>query len=277
MIKKIMYCVQKINSLEGSLFVYSLSFSLLLAIAPMLTVFVKSFEWFNIDVGIITAFVSLYLPSEIVLPFVKFLLGKSVASQITSLISLIISLYLASRCVYSFLLISAQDEEITYPKWSLRVYSLFEFFIIYLYIMVSIILTTFLSKYHSFLGTLGYLIVSILGFYLFYHLCTFKKRERTYGLAGALFTSICIFLVGVLFFQMVARFTHYDSIYGPLASFMILLLSVFVISSIIYIGYILNLVFMKNKAEENRKNLYFHLCEEIQKRIISVLGGQHES
>lgn len=259
--KKIIQCLEQLNSLEGSLFIYSLSFSLLLAIAPSITVFVTSFEWFNIDVSQITAFASKYFPSEYVLPFVEFLTNNSPASRLTSLISMVVSLYLASRCLYSFLLISASNEKIDYPKWSLRIYSVFEFVVIYIYLMFSILLATFIYVPIVYVGA------ALFGFYFFYHLCTFKKRGFKYGMIGSLFSSVSIFLVGTLFFKIVQTFTNYDSIYGPLASFMILLLSVFVISSIIYMGYILNNLFIENKENSNRKNIFFHLCQKIEDRI----------
>ena len=114
---------------------------------------------------------------------------------------------------------------------------------------------------------LVYFGASFVGFYLFYHLCTFRLREWTYGLLGALFSTVSIYFVGLLFFKSVRYFTNYENVYGPLSSIMLLFLSVFVISIIIYFGYIFNNKFTQNKNEDYRKNTFFHLCVKIEKTI----------
>lgn len=262
----------KINSLEGSLFVYALSFALLLAIAPGITVFVVSFEFLNLDVQQLMVFTSRFLPAEYILPFVEFLMNKSDVSQLASFISMGFSLYLASRCIYSFLMIAAKEEQVDYPKWSLRIYSVFWFLLIYLYGMGIVAFATFFSKFHLFIFEICSWGLVAYGFYLFYHYCSFVRRSILYGVVGSLFTSVSIYLVSLLFFNMVNMVTDYDSIYGPLASFMILLLSVFVISSIIYYGYLLNDMIEFNQRGY-RKNLFFHFCEKVEMKM-KGFGGK---
>lgn len=258
---------EKINSFEGSLFVYSLSFSLLLTIPPAITVFVSSFEILNLDVSVIPQFLSQFLPRELIEPFIDFLMNKSSASFTVSLISMGASLYLSSRANYSFLLIALNDEEVSYPKWSVRLYSVFEFLLIYLYVLGIIALATYLSQYFMFAVPVLLFSASFIGFYAFFHLCTFKVRGKKFGLAGALFSSSAIFLVGLLFFRIVAEFTRYDSIYGPLSSLMVLFLSVFIVSNIIYFGYVINILTAPDIQKE-KNNPYFKLCERLEKKLL---------
>lgn len=259
--------LKQMYSFEGNLFVYSLSYSLLLTIAPTIIIFVTVLRFFNIEVMTIIDFILMFVPKEFIIPFVDFLLLKSQVSIWASFVTVAISLFLSSRCIYSFLLIACQNEKIEYPKWSLRIYSIYEFVLIVTYILACILVNTFMRQFYFF-GSFLYFVASIVGFYIFYHLCTFIAREKTYGLLGALYSTLSIYLVGLLFFKILDYFTNYDNIYGPLASFMILTLSVFVVSTIIYSGYLLNNIFEIEENVRYRKNTFFHLCDKIEKTIL---------
>lgn len=263
---KILDCIKEVNSFEGSLFVYSLSYSLLLTIAPAIIVFVFSFNWFDLNVYELADILALFIPDEVLYPFIEFLLNKNVESIGGSLITIFISLYLSSRSIYSFLLITSRYEKIEYPKWSLRIFSIYEFICIYVYGMICVLLNVFLFNDLGF-SFFFYFGVSFVGFYLFYYLCTFKVREWTYGLVGALFSTVSIYLVGFLFFKIFRYFTNYENVYGPLSSIMLLFLSVFVISEIIYFGYLFNNKFHQIKNEGYRKNTFFQICDKIDKKI----------
>ena len=273
--RKIIASIAQIHSFEGSLFVYSLSFSLLLTIAPALIVFVASFQWLNIDVNQLIHLLSQIMPVELISPFIDFLLNKSSASVWVSMISMGVSLFLASRCIYSFLLIAVSVEKVDYPKWSIRIYSVFV--LIYLYVIGCVMLTSYLGRISFIYVPLLYFSAALFGFYVFYHLCTFKDRGKSYGFIGALFSTIAIYLVGLLFFQIIYHFTNYDSIYGPLASLMVLFLSVLVISMIIYLGYVLNTQFVNTKKEKNRRNWFFHFCADIETGILRKVKEKCEN
>lgn len=275
--RKIIACIDQINSFEGSLFIYSLSFSLLLTIAPALIVFVASFQLLNIDINQVIHLLSQIMPVELISPFIDFLLNKSSSSILVSMISMGVSLFLASRCIYSFLLIAISVEKVDYPKWSIRIYSVFEFVLIYLYVIGCVMLTSYLGRISFICVPVLYFAAAFVGFYVFYHLCTFKDRGKSYGLIGALFSTVAIYLVGLLFFQIVYHFTNYDSIYGPLASLMVLFLSVLVISMIIYMGYVLNTQFIHTKKEKNRRNWFFHFCADIETRMLRKVKEKYEN
>ena len=263
---KIIECIKELNSFEGSLFVYSLSYALLLTIPPAMIVIIFSFRWIDLNINEIVDIFALFIPDEVLYPFIDFLVNENKNSMFGSLITTFVSLFLSSRSIYSFLLIASRYERIEYPKWSLRLFSVYEFVCIYLYGMICVILNVLFFDRLG-LSFLIYFGASFIGFYLFYHLCTFRLREWTYGLLGALFSTVSIYFVGLLFFKSVRYFTNYENVYGPLSSIMLLFLSVFVISMIIYFGYILNNKFTHNKNEDHRKNTFFHLCVKIEKTI----------
>ena len=262
--KKVIECILELNLFENSLFIYSLSFSLLLTLAPSCIALVLSIQIFELNASYLIEILFHYLPYDFIYPFIDYIFIKNYYS--ISFISMFISMYLSSRCIYSFLLISSSLEDIYYPNWSYRIYSIYEFIIIYAYILLYLYLSAFLSKY-ALLSIIFYFGASLLGFYTFYHLCTFKRRHKSYGLIGALFVTISLYLIGILFYKIISIFTNYESIYGPLSSFMIVLLLVYIIANIIYLGYLLNNKFSKINIKQNRKNTFFKICDKIDKEI----------
>lgn len=261
---KIISLIKSFKSYESSLFIYSLSFSLLLTIAPALIVIFFSIQYFQIDATYIIEALFQFIPKEFIEPFIEYIFTKN-NHYLLSSISIFFSLYLSSRCIYSFLLISYNSENISYPLWSLRLYSIFEFVLIYIYLLFYLYINTFIIKY-TLLITIFYFSACLFGFYTFYHLCTFKVREKEYGLIGALFVTMSIYLIGQLFYKILFKFTNYENIYGPLSNFMVLLLLVYIISNIIYIGYLLNNHFTKH-ININRKNTFFKICDKINEKI----------
>ena len=265
---KLIQCFEEITSHEGSLFIYSLSYSLLLTIAPAITIFVAFFSVFVLDVDLIVETLSLFLPSEYIAPFVDFLLNKESINTMTSIVSMIISFWLASRSNYSFLLISSKREEVLIPKWIIRAESYLQFLVVTVYVIVAAILITSLSFMDPWLMPVVYLIAAFFGFYMFYRFSSFLKREKSYGVVGALAATLGVLLIGILFFEIINRFTNYDHVYGPLSSLVILFLSIYLIASVIYIGYILNQAFASKPSGEIRNSQVLKMLILIDDKIV---------
>ncbi len=272
LLEKLRKLIEHFNSFEGRLFCYSLSFSFLLALAPALTLFVMLFVFFYLDPQIIVEFGSKFVPEEYIQPYVEFLLSKDVVGLLPLLTTLIIALWLASRSIYSFLLISAQHERVDYPKWSIRLKSLLVFLGLCVYLVITIYGVVLIGTWIPALLPLAGAMVILAAFILFYRTISFEKKELSYGVVGGLFATAAILGVGYLFFYIVNRFTSYSLVYGPLASLVVLLLSIYVISSIIYFGYLLNVVFEdENKLPMYKANWYFGLCVQIHERLFALL------
>ena len=265
---KLIQCFEEITSHEGSLFIYSLSYSLLLTIAPAITIFVAFFSVFVLDVDLIVETLSLFLPSEYIAPFVDFLLNKESINTMTSIVSMIISFWLASRSNYSFLLISSKREEVLIPKWIIRAESYLQFLVVTVYVIGAAILITSLSFMDPWLMPVVYLIAAFFGFYMFYRFSSFLKREKSYGVVGALAATLGVLLIGILFFEIINRFTNYDNVYGPLSSLVILFLSIYLIASVIYIGYILNQAFASKPSGEIRNSQVLKMLILIDDKIV---------
>ena len=138
---------------------------------------------------------------------------------------------------FSFLLISASHEHVEVPKWSIRIKSVIIFVLMaFLFIACAYIATNFLIFTVYFSG------IMLLVFYFMYRTLSFRKRDWSFGLAGAMFSTIGVLLLATLFVMIVTKFTSYQDVYGPLASLVTLLLAIYLISCIIYFGFCLNLV-----------------------------------
>ncbi|MEG0265346.1 MAG: YhjD/YihY/BrkB family envelope integrity protein [Erysipelotrichaceae bacterium] len=254
------------TSFESSLFRYSLSFSFLLALAPSLLAFVLLFNFASLPTSDLVAFVYRFLPQDLLETFIKYLLNQDY-NLIPAIITLITSFWLASRSIYSFLLISANHEKIEEPKWTIRLLSIILFIVLAALILLVVYVSTNLISTLPLVLSFSMVIL----FTLMYRALSFRKRDITYGVLGAVFSTIAVIATAWIFFWIVKEFTSYESLYGPLASLVVLLLSIYVISSIIYFGYCLNIVYEEAyKKEENLeiKHLgYFRFCHSVQKKL----------
>lgn len=271
--KKVKALYKEFTSFEGSLFKYSLSFSLLLALAPGLIVFVMLFKFAYLPQDIIIKFIMNFLPYEtdpkVFSSIFQFFLNSDY-SITSSVITMCASFYLASRSIFSFLLISASHEEVDVPKWSIRIKSVILFVVLTLSLVAAIFIGTHLQELLPLVAA-G---IMLLMFTLMYRSLSFRKRNWSYGIAGAMFCTVSIMCLAALFITVINYFTSYKDIYGPLASLVSLLLAIYLISCIIYFGFCLNIVIEDDYGKESmlplKNERFFMLC----KRITNKFGNR---
>lgn len=263
--RKLRQVIQEFLSLEGSLFRYSLSYCFLLAFLPGIIVALLLFQYSIVGVDSLLEFLYRFVPEELISPFVEFIMNKSYASIWAVALSLIAPCYVASKSFYSFMLISAKHETFDSHKILIRIKSIILFFVFIALIVGLAILVHFLS-WNVFTGFgLGLFIV----FWIFFRMLSFENRPFTYGMAGALFTSVAILLIGYVFFYFIALFSSYQTMYGPLASLVVLFLAVYVISCIIYFGYCLNIVYGNHKKVKAYKSKWYYDTGD---RLLDYIG-----
>lgn len=267
---------REFTSFEGSLFKYSLSFSFLLALAPSLIIIVMLFKYGLLPIEMIQDFIMSFLPYEssetTVTTVIQFFLDRQY-NLVNFVITLCASFYLASRIVFSFLLISASHEEVDVPKWAIRVKSIYLFVMLLALLCISVAIGTFLKDYLPLVSSILMLIL----FTLMYRSLSFRKRNWSFGILGAIFTTLMILCLASLFITIINHFTSYQDVYGPLASLVTLLLAIYLISCIIYFGFCLNLVFedeYKHESELPLKNPEFfafsiRISESVRKKVIA--------
>lgn len=263
-------------SVESNLFVYSLSFSLLLSLAPSLIIFAMLFKWGKLmDVNVVlTLLQSLHLSGDLQTLveeiFMEFM--NKDYGFIPAVTTLCVSFWLASRSINSFLLISANHEEVDVIKFSIRIQSIAMYMVFVALMIAGIVLATVL--YHivdaSLLPLLA-VVIMVPVFTLMYRSLSFRKRSLTFGLIGGLFTTTAMIVLFYLSFILIHRMIAYNRIYGSLASLVALLLVIYIIGSIIYFGFLLNLVFEESYGKEStlamKHQRYYAFCERIYDKL----------
>lgn len=267
-IQHIFKAILECTSQEGRIFRYSLSYCLLLALFPSLIIIVIMFQNGLIDMDIILGLIYQFVPQTFIEPFIEYVVDKDYVNGLSSTIALLVSCYMASNSFYSFMLISAKEEEFKTYGFLIRIKSVLVFS---LFISIGVVVTYIIS-YSSIAGSLLSIIEIFIVLYMFYRTLSFAKRCVWYGLPGALFSSVAIVIVGAIFFELIKVFTSYHNIYGPLAGFAIALLAIYVVASIIYFGYCLNNAYDSECQITGYKNMWFYnKGNEIMKTIESKI------
>ena len=78
-------------SMHGSLFRYSLSFSMLMALFPTLIVVITLFQTQVLDINNVLPMLYLFLPQDLLEPFIDYLLNREESNFISLTISLVVA------------------------------------------------------------------------------------------------------------------------------------------------------------------------------------------
>lgn len=267
--KKLIDCVFEavldFISQEGRIFRYSLSYCLLLALFPTMLIVFALFQSGVLDISRIidleqiTEEVSRFLPAEFIVKFIEDLeSSKAYPSLISSIITVFISCYMASNSLYSFMLVTAQQENFKTYGLLIRIKALF-MFIMLLGTVIGVAVLAYYSPIKIATVTVWALFVFL---YLFFRMLSFAKRPIWYGLPGTLFTGLALAILSKLYVELLNIFS-YGSIYGSAATVMISLLSINIISSIIYFGYCLNNAYERDIPITQYKTMRFYAYGEI--------------
>ena len=253
-VKRLVKVIKKFISPQSNLFRYSLSFCLLLALLPALIIILKVFQSDLLDANKLASLLYGYVPKILLEPFIEYVLSQEYTTFISLIVSSVFSIYLASNAFYSFMLISMTDEKFETYSILIRIKAIMLFVLLVLGI-VALAFFNYLIGINTTIVMLGGLFIV---FYFFYRFLSFEKRPLSYGLLGAGFTSTGIVLIGVFFFYIVDRYTRYYALYGPLASLVIMLISIYLISNVIYFGYCLNHEYGKSYDNIEYKHLRYY-------------------
>lgn len=249
MFKKILEVSDRVRSNEGTLFTYAFAYSIIVGLAPLLIISVVFVGNYVFSVDQIVSLLSKYIPSDLIIPFVNYI-SLSDVSSLQLLIPLLgVSTWVASKSIYSFLLLASEDDGFDLPHSFLRLLSL----IYFIAFVIGVVAVGFLVSFIPIPKSLFSPIILFVFFLFFYRALSFNRVSLKQLIWGSLFTSIALTLVGSLFFIYINSFSNYETIYGPLSSFMILLISSWLISLIIFIGYCINISFGKTQDNDSMK------------------------
>lgn len=238
-IKQFISAYKMLTSQDGRLFTYAFAYSLIIAVAPLIIVSVVLASYFIFDADTIIHFLSMYIPSEFILPFVNYIKGSAPTDLVVIISLSSVSLWVSSRTVYSFLLESSRNDAIGVRSFVLRIVAM-------IYMIFFLALAGGIVYVFSYVPVIPFvtkpLIVWVL-MMMFYRTVSFRFAKFKDVYLGSIFASLGILTFGQLFFVYINQYSNYETIYGPMASLMILLISVYWLSWFVYGGYCINVSF----------------------------------
>lgn len=270
MARKLYDAYKMVSSHEGTLFVYAFSYSIIVGIAPFLILAVIIAGNLFLEVESMIEIISHYIPADLIGPFISYI-QEVAPSDIVLIVSLsLASLWVASRSVYSFLLESSRIDEISIQKLVLRLISMGYFLLIILGTFVVVFLLNYLPPYN-------YITIPLLLWLMmmsFYRLLSFRFTSFRDVYMGSAFATFGLLVMGKIFFVYINNYSNYASIYGPMASLMILLISCYFISYVIYLGFCINISFFDREmhSEDIKRKLAIRISNfSIRKFVLRYL------
>ena len=246
------------TSYQGALFTYAFAYSIIAGIAPFLIIAVVFIGNYIFPVDQLVMFLQRYIPADLVVPFVEYLSASNIENLWLIISLLVVSVWVASKSIYSFLLLSAEQDELNVYHFLLRLLAMIYFVLI----IVGVGIVVFLLSYFPISNSLALPLLIFIFFLFFYRLLSFKYTAFKDVIYGSIFSSVTLALLGRLFFNYINQYSNYQTIYGPLASLMILLISGFIISWVIYCGYSINYVFRSQNTEVKKKDFLLSLIDK---------------
>lgn len=161
--------VLKFFSSQGNLFRYSSSFCMLLGLLPGLIIVLRIFQNEILNNPKLVEFLYWYLPKELISPFIEYVLSKDYDTYLSLIISMGLSIYLASNAIYSFMLISKDDEGFDTYNILIRIKAI----IMFISLIIGLILLAFINYF-----TRSIIVIEIGFFSLFYFFYRFLSFEK---------------------------------------------------------------------------------------------------
>lgn len=272
----------KLKRREMSILPGHLAFFFVLSIVPIISLIVYIASSFNLPVQMISDFIESSFSTEVASLLSPMITGKVITLQ--SIFVILMAFFLASNGADSIIIASNAVFNLPSSGYFKRrikailitilLIVLFTFILIVPLFGTSIIRVLSIFKIDNELLTIYNVIypvinipLSILVIFLFIKIVyTFAPDEKIpskYVNKGALFTAICWILMTTIYSYYVNNISNYDVYYGSLSNIVILMLWLYLMSSVFVIGLVLN---YRNIEEMNEKTNTIKL-KEIHEKI----------
>ena len=241
------------TSKEGTLFTNSFAFSFTFGMAPLIFVIVLIFSKYIISADAISGFLSNYIPQEFVFIFIDYIKEITLDNLIAAIVMLMGALWVASQSIYSLMLFDDQYHVKQTPKIILRLLSVAILVIVILTIGMLVLFTENVNEKHFQINDFTHFVFLFIVLLIMYRFIFIRSGSFKIVYQGAMFCAFGIMIMGKVFFSIVYNYTNYSTIYGPMASIMFLLLSNYVIASLVYAGYCINKI---NREAEDLEEIH---------------------
>lgn len=251
---KMIQIVKMMSAGDATLFIYAFAYSLIVGIAPFLIIAVVFLGSRFTNVDVLIDFLARYVPADLINPFIGYISSFDIDGQLYLFVSILsVSLWVGSKSIYSFILLSSEYDDVKISHIILRILSLFYFILL----IITIMGIGFIATLSGIPLRLWILPTMIVFFCIFYLMTSFRVRSFLRVLPGAVIASVLLSTLGRVFFAYINQFGNYQNIYGPLASVMILMISCWIIAWIVFLGYTVNFVLYPNHNQETMYGIRF--------------------
>ena len=230
--------IARFTSFQGSIFISSIAYSLVLSVAPILIVLNILFAQDIVFYSYLMQLIANYIPYEY-LKLINDYLGMGITFNYFELIFIMgIAIWILSKGIYHFLLYGNNEYELKHNDVILRILSV----VICIFLIgVAIGLYLLLTNVFRIYTLLILLLILFIEVYFFYKsICFFNYQIKRIFPLSILITLLLI-LISYIFYIYIAYIANYNSIYGPLNSIVVLLLSCYIVANILFFGYCINL------------------------------------
>lgn len=250
------------TSHDSQIFQLGFAYSILLSLVPILIIFIVLFNRFALDIDAIVEIFGQVIDTDLLNSFIKFFTAENSGEFLSLIILLIISFNLGARAFMTYLYLTQRIESNHYRWWFLKLRALQGLLTLIITVVASVYITTQLGLNNSFVQFL----VFITALLLLYRFLALEHRSLLDVYKGALVAAVGLYLMTFVLYAFFNNIFNYQSIYGPLASLMVLLLSIYALAKIIHFGYCINYVF-RNKNSEPK---HFWLYEKVEQTNLNA-------
>lgn len=248
---KLRYLYMLYTHPKGALVRNCLAFSALMALAPSIALLAILSLILLRDTSSLQANLAAIVPSTMVHSLIQAGVQATKLSYIPFLASVAISMYTASRGFYSTIV---AFKVFNNAKSNPIVVSIQSVFATILFVVLTIIVIFFNTAITFFLPNLPYILNVFLSIFFFhvigavFFIVTSSPLKSYFEIMyGSFAFGIGIALMGSLFFLYIHNFTNYTNVYGSMAGFLILVLSMYWLSCLIYFCFCVNEWFRLDK------------------------------
>lgn len=244
------------TSHDSQIFQLGFAYSILLSLVPILIIFIVLFNRFALDTAVIVEVFGNVIDEELLYSFIRFFSAENSGEFLSLIILLLISINLGSRAFMTYQLLTQNIEKTHYKWWFLKLRALVGLITFVVFFVGAVFITTQLGWNNSFVQFFFFIFALL----LVYRSLALEHRSIENVYKGALIAGLGLYGMTFALYYFFNNIFNYQSIYGPLASLMVLFLSIYILAKIIHLGYCVNYVF-RNKSTEGKA---FWLYEKIE-------------
>jgi len=258
-----------INKPQMKILPGQLAFFMVMSIFPVVALIGLIAASFNISIDMLVDAMKNTLPLEVSNTLLPFITGNGLDLKIG--FSMIIGFLIASNGAYSLIIVSNQLYDIDDSNYIKRRIKAFILTILLVVLIIFIIIgLAFGDKIIHFIIGLNFLkaismpieiiysllkipvsfLIVLFIIKLIYVIAPDSKVPSKYTTKGAIFTTIGVTLVTLIYSYYVANFSNYNIFYGSLTNIVVMMMWIYLISYIIVIGISINIESYKNQKNE---------------------------